>query len=125
MSNTQRSKLAALFTLLVLLLTTFQGLIPALPVTNTTLISAVTLFLVSALTAWKQYVSNEISNASLRPTLFVAIIATLGGLNELLNVFTISGTAGQWIRFGITLITAFINLASKILWPTTETKSQL
>lgn len=123
MSSTQRSTIAKLLTVVALLLVTFQGLIPAIPLQNTTLISAVVMFLVTAVTAWKQYLSDEISNAGIRPTLFVAIIATLGGLNELFNVIHFSGTTGQWIRFAITFITAFINVASKILWPTSKTKS--
>jgi hypothetical protein len=125
MSNSAKSKVTNLFTLLVLLLTTFQGLIPALPMGNTVVISAVVMFLVSGITAWKQYLSIEINNAGLTPTLFVAIIATIGGINDLLNVFPLSNTAGQWVRFGITFLTAFINLASKLLWPTNQTKTNI
>jgi hypothetical protein len=125
MSTTQKNKLANVFTLLVLLLTTFQGLIPTMPITNVTVISAVTMFLVTGLTAWKQYVSAEIDNASMQASFFMAMVATLGALLELFNVLPFNDTTAQWLRFGITLITAFINLASKILWPTEDTKSQL
>lgn len=125
MSVSQKTKLTNVFTLLVLALTTFQGLIPAMPIQSVTLVSGITMFLVSGLTAWKQYLSVEIDNSSLSPTLFVAILATLGGLNDLFNVVHISGSSAQWIRFGITFATAFINLASKILWPTPDTKSKV
>lgn len=126
MLTAAKSKWVNLFTLLVLLLTTFQGLIPAMPLGNAdsiSLVSGIVLFLVSALTAWKQYLSVEISNKSLTPTIIVAIIATLGGLNNLFEVVHLSNSAGQWIRFGVTLATAFLNLASKTIWPTAETKS--
>jgi len=126
--ESKKSKITNIFTLLVLLFTAFQGLIPTIPLSNETtltILSAVTLFLVSGLTAWKQALSVEISNDSLKPTIIVAIVATLGSLNDLFNVVPVSAMAGQWIRFVITLITLFLNLASKVLWPTAETKSTL
>ena len=123
MSNANKSKVTMLFTMLVLLFTTLQGLLPALPMGNTTVLSAIIMFGVSGLTAWKQYLSIEIDNSSLWPTLIVAILATLGGLNDLVNLVHFNSVTGQWVRFGITFLTAFLNLASKILWPTAETKS--
>lgn len=123
-----KSKLTNVFTMLVVLLTAFQGLIPTLPITNNhtiTLVSAIAMFLVSGFTAWKQYLSEEIANASLRPTLIVAIIATIGGLNDVFNVVQFSETADQWIRFAITFITMGLSLVSKILWPTLQTKTSL
>lgn len=128
MSTSTRSKITTLFTLLVVFLTAFQGLIPTLPISNVSVIatiSAITMFLVSGLTTWKQFLSNEIDNAALKPTIIVAIIATIGGLNELFNVVHFSAIADQWVRFTITLITMFLNVASKILWPTTETKTTI
>ena len=128
MSTSTRSKITTLFTLLVVLLTAFQGLIPTLPISNVSVIatiSAITMFLVSGITTWKQFLSNEIDNAALKPTIIVAIIATIGGLNELFNVVHFSAVADQWVRFAITLITMFLNVASKILWPTTETKTTI
>ena len=110
-------KLLNLFTVLVMVFTLFQGLIPNLPISDTTVISAVVMFLVSALTAWRQAFSQNISSASLWPTIIIAIIATLGGLNDLFNVVQIGEVAGQWIRFSITAITAILNLLSTILWP--------
>jgi len=126
MSNASKSKVTTLFTLLVVFLTAFQGLIPTIPTNDAavlSVVSAVTMFLVSGLTAWKQFLSNEIDNKAVNPTILVAILATVGGLNELFDVVHISALADQWVRFGITLITMFLNVASKILWPTAETKS--
>lgn len=121
MSSTSKKQLSDLFTLIVLVLTTFQGLIPAMPITNQgtiTLISAVMMFLVTGFTAWKQYLSNEISNEAMGPTLFVALIATMGGLNDLFSLVPLGAVASQWIRFSITAITMILNLASKTIWPT-------
>jgi hypothetical protein len=123
-----KSKLINLFTVFVALLTVFQGLISDLPIkdeSTLTIISAVTMFLVTGITVWKQYVSDEIANKALVPTLIVAIVATIGGFNDLLNAFPIPEVTGQWLRFSITFITAGLNIISKVLYPTPETKSLL
>lgn len=128
MSQTVRTSLVMIFTWVVVFLTAFQGMIPTLPITNAgtiTLISAITMFLVSSLTVWKQTLSKEINNEAILPTIAVAIIATLGGLNDLLGVLHFSEIVGQWMRFTITFITMGLNLISKMLYPTPETKSLL
>lgn len=126
MSNSSKTKLTDIFTLLVIVLTTFQGLIPTLPVSDTsviTILSAIIMFLVASLTAWKQLLSVEIRNGGLWPTIILGLIATIGGLNDVLNVLTIGQLTGQWIRFGITASLMILNMISKILWPTPQTKS--
>lgn len=123
-----RQKIVTLFTWIVVFFTAFQGMIPNLPIGNeatVTLISAITMFLVSSLTIWKQTLSKEINTEAIVPTLAVAIVATLGGLNELLGVFHFSEVVSQWLRFAITFITMGLNLVSKMLYPTAETKSIL
>lgn len=124
----KRNKIVTLLTLVTALVTAFQGVIPALPITNTstiTLISASAVFAALLLTVWKQYLSKEIANDALMPTLFVAIIASMGGLNEWLNALHFSEAVSQWLRFGITFATLALNMVSKVLWPTAETKSLL
>jgi hypothetical protein len=128
MSTTTRKQITDLFTILVVILTTIQGLIPAMPLTNEhtiTLVSAILIFLVSGITAWKQYLSSEIDTSALKPTLFIAIVATLGGLNDLFNVIPMNDVTAQWLRFGVTALTAAINLASKVLFPTPATKTAI
>lgn len=123
-----KSKITNLFTLLVVMLTAFQAVIPTMPISNAvtiTVVGAITMFLVSSLTAWKQYLSVEIDNKALAPTIVIAIIATIGALNDLFNVVHLSASAGQWVRFAITFITMGLNVASKLLWPTVETKSAI
>lgn len=128
MSSTARTNVVTIFTAIVIFLTGFQGMIPTLPIKNAeaiTLISAITMFLVSSLTVWKQTLSKEINNDAVLPTLAVAVIATLGGLNDLLGVFHFSDIVSQWLRFTITFITMGLNLISKMLYPTAETRSLL
>lgn len=123
-----KQKVIAVFTILVIALTAFQSIIPSMPITNEqtiTLLSAITLFLVSGLTTWKQALSNEIDNNALKPTLILAAIATLGGLNDLFSVIHLSDSLGQWLRFGITATTMILNVISKVVWPTPATKSTL
>jgi hypothetical protein len=121
------SKIVNLFTLLVAILTIFQGLLPSMSAMITaatmTVVSAILMFLVSALTTWKQTLSTEVDNKALIPTILVAVVATLGGLNDLFNLVPIGAVTGQWIRFIITSVTAVLNIASKIFWPTEQTKS--
>lgn len=117
MLQSTKAKLVSIFTIVALVLTAFQGLIPMMPLSDTTLISAIVMFLVSGLTAWKQALSQDIANTALWPTIIVAIVATLGGLNDLFNVIPVADKTGQWIRFGITAITAILNILSNILWP--------
>jgi predicted anti-sigma-YlaC factor YlaD len=123
-----KQKLVGVFTVTVIFLTTFQGLIPTLPFGNQaalTIVSAVTMYLVTAITIWKQILSKQIDDAAKWPTIIVGIIATIGGLNDLFSVVPISEILGQWLRFGITFIVMFLNVLSKVLWPTPETKSTL
>jgi hypothetical protein len=128
MSNASRANMVNVFTALVAFFVLLQGLIPTMPITNPAtikIVSAVTMFLVSALTVWKQNLSIEIDNKSVKWTWIVAGIATLGLLNDLFDSVSIPGIWGQWIRFGITAITGFLNFISKIWWPTADTKSKL
>lgn len=109
-----------LITSLVLILTALQGLIPLMPIEDGSfkvIASAAMMFLVQALTAWRQHVNSLIDVMAERFTLGMFIIAVLGGLNELFNVVPLSDVTGQWVRFGITAATAIVNLISPILWP--------
>ncbi len=122
------TKVSAVITILVLFLTTFQGMIPAIPISNpsiTAVVSAIVMYLVSTLTVWKQYTNKEIANKSLNPTLIVAIVATLTGIVDLFKIIDFNHVAGQWIRFGFTFIIMFLNILSKIMYPTEETRSKL
>lgn len=114
-----------LVTALVLMLTVIQGLVPSLPIVDVglkTMLSAIFMFLVQAMTAWRQHVNSLISTTAEKFTLGMFILAALGGLNDFFNVIQISETAGQWIRFSITAATAVINLISPIVWPANQNR---
>lgn len=124
----KKTNAIGVITIIVLLLTTLQGLIPTIPITNETTItifSAVILFVVNGLTLIKNYLSIEINNVANKAALILLIVAILGGLNDLFGVISFSDTVSQWLRFGLTFVIAFLNLAAKLLFPTPETKSIL
>lgn len=123
-----KQKLVGVFTVTVIFLTTFQGLIPSMPFQNPntiTIVSAITLYLVTALTVWKQNLSKQIDDVAKWPTIIVGIVATIGGLNDLVGLVPIPEIVGQWLRFGITFIVMFLNVLSKVLWPTPQTHSTI
>ena len=120
MSNITRSNLVKFLTAVALILTTFQGLIPTIPISDVgtiTTISAIVMFLVQGVTALKQYLSNSISNISLNPTLVILIVSVLASFIDLLDIVNLGAVTEQWIRFGITFVTLCLNLTSKILYP--------
>lgn len=114
-----------MFTFLVVTMTALQGVIPQMPVdseSTRTVISAIVMFIVVALTALKQFYSVEIRNGAIWPTIIVAAVAVLGGANDLINAIHVNDTLGQWLRFGITTASMILAVSSKSLWPTTESK---
>jgi len=126
MQQITRSGVTRLFTGILVFLTTVQAAVPQMPISNESsraIVSAILMFLVVAFTAWKQYLSVEIRNAAIWPTVIVAVIATLGGLNDLINVIPLSPTTNQWVRLIITTITMMLGIFSKSLWPTDESKA--
>lgn len=125
MAQITRSTVTRIFTGILVFLTTIQAAVPQMPLGNEntgTLISAIIMFLVVAFTAWKQYLSVEIRNGAILPTIIVAVVATLGGLNDLVNVIHLSATGNQWVRLAITSTSMMLGIFSKTLWPTDESK---
>jgi len=115
-----RSNITRIMTAALVFLTTFQGAIPQFfPIANSQAIaSAVILFAVVGITAWQQYLSVEVKNSALWPTLIVAILATLGGLNNLLNVVIVSTHLNHIIGLSLTVLITALSVLSKTLWPT-------
>lgn len=96
----------------VAILAIFQGLIPTMPFSDPAMViivSATTMYLVTALAAWKQVLLIKADKAAMRNIILLAVVATIGGLNEVVGVVPITDTAGQWIRFGITFTTLVVS----------------
>lgn len=124
-TSISRSELTRVFTVILVVLTTIQAAVPTYPIQSEStkaIVEAVFMFLVVGLTAWKQYLSVEIRNGAIFPTIAIALIASLGGLNDLINVIPFSAVTSQWIRLGISTAATVLSLISKSLWPTPESK---
>lgn len=125
MPTISRSEVTRIFTGILVFLTTVQAVVPQMPITNPNtkaILEAIFMFLVVGFTAWKQYLSVEIRNAAIWPTIIIALIATLGGLNDLLNVIPMSDVTSQWVRLAVSTISVMLSLFSKTFWPTPESK---
>ena len=111
-------------TVLVVLFTVLQGYVPQMPISNpdtVKYVSAGLLFAVLFFTSLKQFANSEINNASLWPTLIVTLLAIVGGLNDLFKVLPLDAHTAQWVRFGLTISAAFLNVASSTLYPSVTT----
>lgn len=125
MPTISRSEITRLFTGILVFLTVVQTAVPQMPITNPNtkaIIEAIFMFLVVGFTAWKQYLSVEIRNAAIWPTVIIAFIATLGGLNDLINIIPMSEVTSQWVRLSVSTISVMLSLFSKTFWPTPESK---
>jgi len=122
------AKTVNILTVLVMVLGVFQtGLLTA-PFKNPatlTLVSGIMVFVVTGLTAWKQVLSEEINNKALWPTIIVAMIAIVGGLNDLIGSIRFSEDVSQILRWIITTVLSTLNLLSKQIWPTNQTVSKI
>lgn len=123
-----REKVVNWLTGIVIGLTVLQSMVPQIVslVHNelfSTILSASIMFLVSALTNWKQALSCEIDNKALWPTRIVAAIAIVGAFNQWFEVIPFSPMVAQVLRLVITFTTMCLNLISKVKWPTSDTKS--
>lgn len=112
-------KAITILTVAAYILTAVQLAIPTLQLAEHSqmIFSAAVMFLVSGVTIWKQKLSDCINNTALWPTIILAVVATLGGLNEFIKEVPINEVAGQWIRFGVTIITAALNGLSETIFP--------
>ena len=121
-----RQKIVFALTLAAGLLTIFQGLISAMTFLSAdaiTILSAVTLYLVTTVTIWKQKLSEEIRDGAIWATILVAIGATIAGFGDLIHAFHISDVAAQITRLAVTFVVLSITLFRRVLWPSDKTKS--
>lgn len=127
MSNTAKKNITDLLTVIAVILALFQTLISNMPIKDNhvvTVLSAGTIALISVVTVWKQRLSIEINNNSLKTTIAVIAIAVVGGINDVINVVHFSENTDQWLRWSITFLLAVLNALSKIFWPTGQTQSK-
>lgn len=125
MSTSQQSGLSVIITIVVLMLTAFQGMIPAMPIDNPatiTKISAITMFIVTGLTYIKNHIFDAIGRTAQKATHLFLAIAMLGLVNEYIDFISFSEKTAQWLRFGLTAAVTMLNVLAKYLFPNHEQK---
>jgi hypothetical protein len=118
MNAATKTKWAGVLGTVILILTTVQTFVTAPPLSVETAFrwGAILTYATLAATAWRQYLSPDISNTAAQATIWTAVIATVAGLLELIPAFDIPEALEQKIRWGITLAVAIFNsLSSRFL----------
>ena len=115
----QRAKwtniLTAIATVVGVLQTTLTT--PPFSVSVVFIFGAVLTYSILVLTAWKQFLSNDISDTGAHVTIIIAIIATVAGLVDLIPIFKVQPLVAQWIKWGISIVVLILNVLSKTLFP--------
>lgn len=125
METNNSSALSRLFSYLVVVATSLQIAITAMPLDDKTVVSAIILFVTIVLTAIKQKISVEVDwKKSKWPTIFLLIVAVIGAANEakLIDLANWGPVTSQWIRVGLTFVVLSLNEAVKSFFPTYEAK---
>jgi hypothetical protein len=96
------------------ILAVIQGFLPMMPIPKPDIVtvSAILMFLVSTTTIWKETLLQIVDKTKMYSAISLAILATIGGINHLMDKVHIPDNVGQWIRFGITAVTAGLNSGS-------------
>ena len=127
MNAATKTRIANILTALASILAIFQTFLTSPPFSTQSVfvMGAVVTYATLLVTTWKQYLSPEISNAGGNVTIVIAIAATLTGLLDLFNVFTLSGHTEQMIKWGITVAVAILNILSKQIFPSQSMKDNM
>lgn len=127
MNAATKLKWANLLTAIVAILAVLQTFLttPPFPVEWVFTMGAIVTYLTLALTTWKQYLSPDVSGSGVTVTIWIAVIATIGGLADLINIFHIPEQTSQYIRWGITVIVAILNVLSKQIFPSFMQKQRM
>ena len=127
MNAALKTRIANILTALAFVFATVQTFLTNPPFTAGTIavVGAIMTYAVLLTTTWKQYLSPEVTNAGARVTLWIALAATLTGVLDMLNVIHFSAIASQYIKWGITVIVAIINILSKQIFPSDMQKDTM
>lgn len=119
MNANTKTRVANILTALVSIFAIAQTSLTHPPFTETvvTVGGAILTYLVLTLTAWKQYLSPEISNNGATVTIWIAVAATITGVADLLGFFKVNEVTASYIKLGVSFLTMVINILSKQLFP--------
>ena len=127
MNLSQKSKIANILTALTTVFVIAQTFLTTPPFTPDAIAlwGAIFTYAVLVSTAWKQYLSPEVSNTAVKVTIYITIAATLTGLLSLVNIFHFSDQTSVTIKWVITSIVTLINILSKQLFPSQIQKENM
>lgn len=127
MNAATKTRWANILTAIASMLAIFQTFLTSPPFSTDQVFTmgAIVTYLTLVITTWKQYLSPEVSNTGGQVTIVIAIIATLTGILDLLNVFHMSDKTEQYIRWGITVAAAILNILSKQIFPSRSQKENM
>ena len=127
MNEAQKLKLANILTALASVFAIFQTFLTNPPFSEhqILLIGAIVAYLSLLTTAYKQYLSPEVSNAGTRVTLWVFVATALGGFVTLLTNFNLPDAVQQKVVWFLTVIIAIINILSKQIFPSNAQRARI
>ncbi len=127
MNAAKKTRVANILTALATVFAVIQTFLTSPPF-SPEMISVGTALLTYAVlisTTWKQYLSPEVTDTGVRITIWIAVVATLTGLLDLMHIVNFSPIVSQYIKWGITVAVAIINILSKQLFPSTLQKENM
>lgn len=128
MNEALKTRWANILTAIVTTITIVQGsLLTNPPFTDEGIFVLGTIFtyLVMALTAWKQYLSPEVSKLGQNITFWVAAISTVAGLSDLVGLFHFNDHIAQYVKLCISILVTIMNVVSKQLFPSIDQKIKM
>jgi hypothetical protein len=129
MNEANKAKLANILTIIVAVIAGAQGTfftVPPFSEETAFIISGICTYLVMAGTIWKQHLSPEVNgDSSKKVTWVIALIATLTGLVDLLNLVDLAPKTEQWVKLAISSLVTIINIGSKTIFPSMFQKEKM
>ena len=127
MNASKKARWANILTSIVATIAIVQSAITNPPFSDATifLLSSIFTYLALAGTAWKQYLSPDVSVTGQSVTIWIAVIATIAGLVDLLPAVNIPPATSQWIKWAISIIIMIINVLSKQIFPSEMQKEKM
>ena len=128
MNKATKSRWANILTTIVAVIAIIQGgMLTNPPFTEKMVIvlGAIFTYLTLAGTAWKQYLSPDVSDTGAKVTIWIAVIATIAGLTDLLPFISLPETTTQWVKWAISISMMVINILSKQLFPSELQKDKM
>jgi len=128
MNEATKARVANIFTALVAIITAIQGtFLTNPPFSDQTIFIAGAIFtyLAMGLTIWKQYLSPDVNDTGAKVTIWVAAIATIAGLTDLVGIFHFNEKTEQYVKWFISVLVTILNILSKQLFPSYDQKIKM